>query len=138
MVADERWRGACRDLAIGVCVAIDRGDFELAAAMFTEDAVFARGDDPLVGRAAILTWLRSRSADMTSRHLVTNFLPSRLSAAEAEATSTFALYRATGPGKPPLAFDGGAALIGEYSDRYRLTVAGWRIARREVSLILQR
>ena len=63
---------ACERLALAVYSLMDQGRYEETAALFTDDAVWVRGDKPVAGRDAILAALHQRSASEASRHLVTN------------------------------------------------------------------
>ena len=108
------------------CHAADRGDGEAWAACYAEDGVFDRYGGETQGREALRRVVRS-SASVKRRHYF--FDPIVELTSETEA-------RGAGYGQL-VAFDVGTqtwapTVYVDYTDTYRLTPEGWRIARREI------
>jgi ketosteroid isomerase-like protein len=114
----------------------DAQEWEKAAALYTEDAVFKRpsGGDPIVGRDAILASFLARPP-RAQRHVIANIVVDVLSAVEAAAFSAIVLYQgdiATDGALPVQAAN--SPLIGWFRDRIVLTGEGWRFAERSGGL----
>ena len=117
----------CAKLIARYANLVDAADWPAVAALYTEDAVFARPtnpDAPLLGREAILAAFLARPARVT-RHVCSNVVVEVEGPESARATSAMVLYLAD---KPPLA--------GSFHDRFRLTPAGWRFAERRGSVVI--
>ena len=115
---------------------IDHSRYEELSQLFTEDGVFDRIGQQLVGPASVLHAMRKRHAFLT-RHCVTNLMFRRIDADEAEAT----MYVINMVGEPeaqglPVKHAMQPALL-EFDDVYRRTAQGWRIARRTARLIIK-
>jgi len=127
---------ACGDLIVAFANAIDYSRYDEVAALFTGDGEVARGDEVSRGPEAILATLQRRPADRITRHMVSNIRISRTSPDTAEGLSYVHLYRTTGQAEDfPLPLPAPAACA-EWRDRFVLTDEGWRIARREIVIIL--
>lgn len=130
---------ACRELVLRAVECTDAHDAAGLAALFTPDGVLSRpGGQALVGRTAIEAAYAQRPRERITRHLVTNTRVVVESAAAATARSHVLLWAgstedAEGPQGRPLR---GPQLVGEFDDRFELTAAGWRIARREAVFVL--
>jgi ketosteroid isomerase-like protein len=99
----------------------DALDWPAVAALYTEDARFARPSQPevfVVGREAILASFLARPPRV-QQHVVANIVVDAEDADHARAFSVMVLYQ----GDP-------APLIGTYSDRLVRTREGWRFAER--------
>ncbi len=136
-----RWMAqqACRDLVMKAGACTDAQDHEGFAACFAEDGELVRpGAQPLRGHEAIITSYRARPPERITRHLVTNTRVELDSPTEARAFSLVLLWSGVstdeaGPfGRPAQA----RQALGEFDDRFVLTEAGWRIARREARFVL--
>jgi 3-phenylpropionate/cinnamic acid dioxygenase small subunit len=99
----------------------DAHDWPAVAALYTEDARFARPSQPGVfveGREAILASFLARPP-RAQRHVVGNVVVDVEDDAHARAFSVILLYQ----GDP-------APLVGTYTDRLVRTPEGWRFAER--------
>jgi len=111
----------------------DAQDWPAVAALYTEDARFARPSRPDVfveGREAILAGFLARPA-RAQRHVVANVVVDVEDANHARALSVIVLYMgdAAEPGELP-AMDPGSPLVGTFTDRLVRTGDGWRFAER--------
>jgi hypothetical protein len=96
---------ACRDLVYAFAEIVDHGEATAAAGLFTDSAVMVRRGNRAVGREAITAVLAARQADSSrvTRHVVTNFRFTPLSADRASSTSISLVYSlAPGPPTPPV------------------------------------
>jgi len=71
---------------------VDRGDFALAMAQFSENCVWERNGVLLRGRQEVEASLRNRSATQVTRHIVTNFSILRQNAERASTVYTLGLH----------------------------------------------
>ena len=111
----------------------DAQDWEAVAALYTQDARFARPSKPgefIEGRAAILASFTARPP-RAQRHVLANIVIDVASADEARAFSVIVLYMGD------VAEDGGlpvkdpkSPLIGTFTDRLVRTEDGWCFAER--------
>lgn len=111
----------------------DAQDWPGVAALYTEDARFARPSQPdafIEGRAAILASFLARPA-RAQRHVMANVVVEVDDADHARAFSVIVLYmgEAAEPGALP-AMDPKSPLIGSFTDRLVRTSDGWRFAER--------
>jgi ketosteroid isomerase-like protein len=111
----------------------DAHDWDAVAALYTEDARFARPSKPgefVEGRAAILAAFRARPPRV-QRHVIANVVVDVESPASARAFSVIVLYQGeTAAGGEPPAMSAGSPLVGTFTDRLVLTPEGWRFAER--------
>jgi ketosteroid isomerase-like protein len=111
----------------------DAQDWPAVAALYVEDARFARPSQPGVfveGRAAILASFLARPA-RAQRHVIANVVVEVEDADHARAFSVIVLYMgdlAEGGGLPVQ--DEKSPLIGTFTDRLVRTADGWRFAER--------
>ena len=99
----------------------DVQDWPAVAALYTEDARFARPSQPGVfveGREAILASFLARPP-RAQRHVVANVVVDAEDADHARAFSVIVLYQGEA-----------APLVGTYTDRLVRTPEGWRFAER--------
>ena len=99
----------------------DAHDWAAVAALYTEDARFARPSQPGVfveGREAILASFLARPP-RAQRHVVANVVVDVEDADHARAFSVIVLYQGEA-----------APLVGTYTDRLVRTPEGWRFAER--------
>ena len=111
----------------------DAQDWPAVAALYTEDARFARPSQPGVfieGRDAILASFLARPA-RAQRHVIANVVVEVDDADHARAFSVIVLYMgdAAGDGGLPVQ-DPKSPLIGTFTDRLVRTRDGWRFAER--------
>lgn len=107
--------------------AVDRGDAESLAEVFTEDVVLERADGTREGKDAVLAFYRRvfEGPTVWSKHLITNLLV-RPRAGGLAATSCFqAVSRTT---------NDAIAIFGEYDDLLVPFDAGMRIARKRIDV----
>ncbi len=131
---------ACIALSHRFARYVDERRFEDFAGLFTPDGVFDRRGEALAGRAAILASMAGRPATLLVRHHVTTVSVDVADADSASGLCYFAFYQCTDwdgrtPEKLALA---GAAIVGEYRDRYARTAEGWRIAHRRALMTFMR
>ena len=111
----------------------DAQDWPAVAALYTEDARFARPSQPGVfieGRAAILASFLARPA-RAQRHVIANVVVDVEDETHARAFSVIVLYMGDaqeGGGLPVQ--DPKSPLIGTFTDRLVRTRDGWRFAER--------
>jgi ketosteroid isomerase-like protein len=99
----------------------DAHDWAAVAALYTEDARFARPSQPGVfveGREAILASFLARPP-RAQRHVVANVVVDAEDETHARAFSVIVLYQGEA-----------APLVGTYTDRLVRTADGWRFAER--------
>lgn len=111
----------------------DAQDWEAVAALYTDDARFARPSQPgqfVEGRAAILAGFLARPA-RAQRHVMANTVVEVEDADHASAFSVIVLYMgdAAEDGGLPVQ-DAKSPLIGTFTDRLVRTAEGWRFAER--------
>ena len=131
---------ACTKLVNQFAVYSDAAHYDELAALFTDDGRYARPTDPanfISGHADLLTSFKARPKDKLTRHLVTNVVIDVTSPTTAKGPSYVTQY--AGSTDQPAATHGWRAnpaqLVGEYSDDYVLTAAGWKIRQRSGRLI---
>ncbi len=130
----------CEALMIDYNIHLDALQIDLFTALFTEDAIWSRVvPSPrfdLVGPRAIADFVEShmRPSPRLRRHMVAN---ARIDVRSPDTAEGFCLGLVVfGPkGEPPTPM-GGVELVGEYRDSYRRTPGGWRIARRELTKVI--
>jgi len=111
----------------------DAQDWEAVAALYTDDARFARPSKPgefTEGRAAILASFTARPP-RAQRHVISNIVVDVEDADNARGFSVIVLYmgdKAEDGGLPVQ--DPKSPLIGTYTDRLVRTAEGWRFAER--------
>lgn len=111
----------------------DARDWPAVAALYTDDARFARPSKPdefIEGREAILASLLARPA-RAQRHVIANTVVDVEDADHARAFSVIVLYMgdAAEEGEPP-AMDPKSPLVGTFADKLVRTREGWRFAER--------
>jgi len=111
----------------------DAQDWEAVAALYTEDARFARPSRPgefVEGRAAILASFTARPP-RAQRHVIANTVVDVEDADHARAFSVIVLYMgdvADDGGLPTM--DPKSPLVGTFTDKLVRTPEGWRFAER--------
>ena len=111
----------------------DAQDWPAVAALYTEDARFARPSRPDVfveGREAILAGFLARPA-RAQRHVVANVVVDVEDETHARAFSVIVLYQGdpAPTGELP-AMSAGSPLVGTFADRLVRIPEGWRFAKR--------
>jgi hypothetical protein len=111
----------------------DAQDWPAVAALYTEDARFARPSKPgdfIHGREAILASFIARPP-RAQRHVIANVVVDVEGPASARAFSVIVLYQgdAAPEGETP-AMSAGSPLVGTFTDKLVLTADGWRFAER--------
>ena len=106
--------------------------------LFTEDGIWESDEARLVGRDEMRRFFGdSASAEAEgrkSRHVSSNIAVEVTGPDEATGLSYFTLYRHVGqkPRVPDL--EGQPVILGQYTDRFVRTPAGWRIAHRRADV----
>lgn len=127
----------CLKLCHAFAHAIDSSDFEKVVSLFTPDGTFLREGILLRGRDAMREAFRHRP-NVTTVHMVSNFLPLEVSATRVKAVAYNASISTFDQSQPIRKFDpqDGVRLL-RFDDEYALTDEGWRIAdRRAVNLLI--
>ena len=111
----------------------DAQDWPAVAALYTEDARFARPSQPGVfieGREAILASFLARPA-RAQRHVIANTVVDVEDANHARAFSVIVLYQGdvAEPGELPT-MSANSPLVGTFADKLVRTRDGWRFAER--------
>lgn len=110
----------------------DAQDWEAVAALYTEDARFARPSKPdefVHGRAAILAGFTARPP-RAQRHVIANTVVEVEDADHARAFSVIVLYQGNPAPAGELPAISGPPLIGTFTDKLVRTAEGWRFAER--------
>ena len=111
----------------------DAQDWPAVAALYTEDARFARPSQPGVfveGREAILRSFLARPP-RAQRHVVANVVVDLEDADHARAFSVIVLYQGDPAREGELpSMDARSPLVGTFTDKLVRTSAGWRFAER--------
>jgi 3-phenylpropionate/cinnamic acid dioxygenase small subunit len=111
----------------------DAQDWEAVAALYAEDARFARPSRPgefVKGRAAILAGFRARPP-RAQRHVIGNVVVEVESPSSARAFSVIVRYQGEPAPEGELpAMSADSPLVGTFTDRVVLTEEGWRFAER--------
>ncbi|WP_322027945.1 nuclear transport factor 2 family protein [Burkholderia sp. BCC1977] len=128
---------SCEQLSLQVSRWFDLGDFERAAALFTEDAEFIRPSTypnlPLRGRAAIQELGKQLPAGVMSRHVCSNFIVEVQGKDRVVCRSLFTRFGDNRPEdtrQQPLPIAECLRSVGEYEEHMVRTPEGWRIASR--------
>jgi hypothetical protein len=88
------------------------------------------------GREAIRNWLPTRPAQLTMRHVCTNFEVVPVSEDEMRGLTYFTVYRVLEAGSGPFEFTG-PNLMGEYRDVLKCENGKWLFARREIQTVFR-
>ena len=122
---------ACEKLSIEYARAVDFRDYDNFVELFTEDAVLDVGKR-LEGKAAIRDSIKQRSAEVRTRHVLSNIFIEVQDSSHARGISYLTLYRHTGldstgrcavPSTLPTA-------VGHYEDNLLRTDSVWRFKSR--------
>lgn len=108
---------------------IDHRRSDAAADLFVDDGEMVLGPAAMHGRGEIEAWGRDRvGVDYTTRHVCTNMRFVASGDDAATGTIVVTVYRHTGasPG------DTRALTVGEYTDQFVRTPAGWRFRSRRI------
>ena len=130
------WWEACRRLSIAFANGIDGRRYDEVAALFTEDGVLNRQGQPITGRGALRAWMDTRPAGIVTRHVCSNFEARQVSPDLAHGFTLFTFHRASGRDEEDGLPMAGPSSIGEWADQFRLTPEGWRIARRDIRVVM--
>ncbi len=126
---------ACERLSIAYAIYLDTQRYDEFAALFGDEGVL-NVSGRVEGQAAIARAMANRPAKLRSRHVLTNILIEPVDQEHATGTTYLSLYRHIGEAsledKPIEPF--APAVVGHYSDQFKLTNQGWRFAYRELHL----
>jgi hypothetical protein len=130
-------KAAIAELITRYALLNDTADWDVVAALYTEDGRMSRPTAPdefISGRAAILQAFKSRPP-RASRHIVANILVTLESEARARATSQILLYTGIAADDGGLTVQSAASpLIGSFADTLVRTTKGWCFLKRRGSL----
>lgn len=120
----------CRRLAVLYCHHLDHLNPDAFAALYAEDAVYKPAVEPapIVGRPAILDWIRRYPRNRLGRHISTNHIVEVLDADTARGSSCAVVFREPDPQAGVLSTRVTPRSVVEYADTYRRTAEGWRFA----------
>ncbi len=126
-MADVETESSCRDFVVRWFRALDDRDYETLAESFTEDGVWERGSERLVGPDAVRAAMATRAADLETQHLALNMVVDIESEDRAIVSYTIMTY-AQLTDKP-------YHLHGMFraADHLTRTAAGWRLVRRSAT-----
>ena len=127
---------ACAKLVHRYAALLDAGEHDAVAALFAEDASYARPtdpDNPLRGRVAILAEFKGRPARI-ARHIISNVAVEVESETEARGHCRVVLYIGSGTDAPaPIE----RTLVGDFDDRFRKVGDQWLFAERKGGVTLR-
>lgn len=120
---------ACARLVTAFHVHIDAFEHDKVIALFAEDAVWVHPMmGTLHGHAAMKGYLDSKSTKPAAMHITTNILIDVIDDTRAKGRAYYTLYY-DGEGRNPAPITGPTA-IGQYTDEFVRTDAGWRFSYR--------
>jgi len=127
-------RLALRELNDAFAHALDHGDLELFASLFTDDVFYRNGDRRLNGHAELEAFFSARAkSGRLSRHFFSGLMLTFVSDTEAMGKSSWLTF--AGSGTPPIAGTQ-PFVIGDVTDRYRKSAEGWwQFAAREIDAV---
>lgn len=126
----------CRKLTILYCQHLDHLDPEAFAGIYTEDASYKPAAEPvpIVGRERILEWIKRYPKNRLGRHCAMNQLVDVIDENHATGSSYAVVFREPDPQADVLSARVTPRSVVEYTDKYRRTAQGWRIASRSYQL----
>lgn len=130
---------ACLRLIQELAWFTDQGDYERALALFDDAAIMDRDGEMFTGVESLRAAFAARPSNRITRHVLTNTIVRAVGPDEAVSTSYVTVYRyvLTHAGDlPPYALSG-PDVLGEYRDRFRRRVDGWRLCERVTRTILR-
>jgi hypothetical protein len=127
----------CRKLAVLYCWHLDHLDPEAFAALYTEDAQYkpAIEPKPIIGRDAILDWIRAYPKRRLGRHVSTNHFVEVIDEEHAVGSSYAVVFRDPEPTATSVSPRVTPRSVVEYVDNFRRTPAGWRFASRYYQML---
>jgi hypothetical protein len=132
MLSAER---ACCRLVHEYCYAVDDCDADRFIDVFTADAVWDRaGHASLTGHEQLRAFFTGRRTDISTLHVCSNVLINVIDADIATGRSYVTVFRSVRSAVPEVFPPAIPDLVAQYTDDYRKTGFGWRIARRRVSV----
>lgn len=106
---------------------IDHGQADLVWKLFVADGVLDTGGTPLVGHDAIRNWGRARIAStVQTRHICSGMRFIQRGNGLATGSTLLTVFIYDGEGRGPAV----PAVVGEDTDEFVRTAAGWRFASR--------
>jgi ketosteroid isomerase-like protein len=125
---------ACEKLSIAYARHIDFFEYDAFVDLFTEDGELQVLGTTLTGHAAIMGFLKGRPANRKSLHIFTNIWTNVIDETRAEGVTYLTLFRADQDGDKPAKVPG-PLMAGYYRDKFVRTAKGWRIARRDATML---
>lgn len=122
----------CQKLAVLYCWHLDHLNPEAFARLYTEDALYkpAIEPEPIIGREAILEWIRRYPARRLGRHVSTNQFVEVIDEEHAVGTSYAVVFREPDPETGRVSGHVTPRSVVEYVDNFRRTSDGWKFSSR--------
>jgi uncharacterized protein (TIGR02246 family) len=131
---------ACERLVVDSATHNDRRDWPALAALYAEDGVVVRPNGQRVeGRAAIEAAYAAGAPDRVTRHVCANLRVHVDGPDAAHATTVVLIVAGTRTDDRDVAHGvvpNERHAVGEFADRFVRTDAGWRIAERRASIVM--
>jgi uncharacterized protein (TIGR02246 family) len=131
---------ACERLIVDSATHNDRRDWSALAALYADDGVVVRPNGQrLEGRAAIEAAYAAGPAERVTRHVCANLRVHVDGPDSAHATTVVVIIAGTRSDDPDVTFGiipNERHRVGEFADRFTRTDAGWRIAERRASMVM--
>ena len=131
---------ACERLIVDSATHNDQRDWPALAALYAEDGVVVRPNGQrLEGRAAIEAAYAAGPGARVTRHVCGNLRVHVDGPESAHATTVVVIVSGTRSDDPDVTFGivpNEHHLVGEFADRFTRTDAGWRIAERRASMVM--
>jgi SnoaL-like domain len=119
-------------LVVEIAWRIDHGRADTVWELFVPDGFLTAGGAPLVGHEAIRDWGRSRAAaGIRSRHICSGMRFIDRGEGRASGSTLLTVFMHNGDGRGPAA----PSVVGEDSDEFVRTDAGWRFVSREFEIL---
>lgn len=111
---------------------IDHGRADSVWELFVPDGVLATSGEPLIGHDAIRAWGRARAASTArTRHIVSGMRFTDRGDGRATGSTLLTVFIHEGDGRGPAI----PSVVGEDTDEFVRTVAGWRFVSRTFEVL---
>jgi hypothetical protein len=119
-------------LVVEIAWRIDHGQADKVWELFVPDGVLDTSGTPLVGHDAIRNWGRARVASTTrTRHICSGMRFTDCGNGRASGSTLLTVFMHDGDGRGPAV----PAVVGEDTDEFTRTDAGWRFASRTFEIL---
>jgi SnoaL-like domain len=134
-VTGSEGESACTRLTRLFAFYVDRERYLELVELFTKDCTFERPGASVRGRPALLELMQKRPRTPITKHVCGTPLFFEMTAHDAAAVTEMTFYQGEPIEGSPPQYEAPAAII-EYHDRFRKTEDGWRIATRNVVVVM--